>query len=474
MHDSRQQYDAIVIGSGPNGLAAAITIAQAGRSVLVLEGQDSIGGGTRSIELTRKGFLHDICSAVHPMGVSSPFFRSLPLASHGLEWIEPTIAMAHPLDDGSAVALDHSIEKTAQNLRPDAERYTRLMNKLVADWPRVEPFALGITRFPAHPIAAAHFGALTLRSASGLARSQFQAAPARALFAGLAGHSIVPLEYAASAAIGLVIGMAAHRTGWPFVRGGSGRLAEALAAYLESLGGEIVTGTPVSSLDELPPARIILCDVTPRQLVSIAGARLPAAFRHQLERFRYGPGACKVDWALDAPIPWKAEACRHAGTIHLGGTLEEIAASERACWANQTSERPFVILTQPTLFDPSRAPEGKHIAWAYCHVPHGSRVDMTLHIEAQVERFAPGFRDRILARHTIVAAEMAHHNPNLVGGDIGGGAVDLRQMFLRPTRRLYRTPVRNLYLCSSSTPPGPGVHGMCGHLAARAALRDNS
>jgi len=469
-----QQYDAIVIGSGPNGLAAAITVAQSGRSVLVLEGNDAIGGGTRSAELTRPGFIHDVCSTVYPMAVASPFFRSLPLAAHGLEWIEPPVPLVHPLDDGSAVVLDHNVEQTAQNLGPDAERYIRMMAPLVANWPKLESFALGSSRFPSHPIAMARFGLLAMRSASGLARKRFRDTRARALFAGLAAHSILPLEQTASAAVGLVLAITAHQGGWPFVRGGSRSLASALASYLQSLHGEIVTGFTVRSLEELPPAGLILCDLTPRQLVKIARSRLPAGFRRRLERYRYGPGVCKVDWALDGPIPWKAEACHRAGTIHLGGTLEEIAASERAAWAGGTGEKPFIILTQPTLFDPARAPAGKHIAWGYCHVPNGSRVDMAARMEEQIERFAPGFRSRVLARNVIVAAEMERHNPNLVGGDIGGGAVDLRQLFFRPTRKLYRTPARGLYLCSSSTPPGPGVHGMCGYLAACAALRDTA
>jgi phytoene dehydrogenase-like protein len=474
VHQLRQRYDAIVIGSGPNGLAAAITVAQSGRSVLVLERADAIGGGTRSAELTLPGFIHDVCSTVHPMAVASPFFRSLPLAAHGLEWIEPHVPLAHPLDDGSAIVLDHSIEQTAQNLEPDCERYNRLMAPLVANWPSLEPFTFGSARFPSHPIVMARFGLLALRSASGLARKHFRGARARALFAGLAAHSILPLEETASAAVGLVLGIGAHRGGWPFARGGSRSIATALTSYLRSLHGEAVTGFTVRSLGELPPTGLILCDMTPRQLLQIAGSRLPAGFRRQLERYRYGPGVCKVDWALNGPIPWTAEVCRRAGTIHVGGTLEEIAASERTAWTGCAVEKPFVIVTQPTLFDPARAPAGKHIAWGYCHVPNGSRVDMAARIEDQIERFAPGFRSRILARNVVVAAEMELHNPNLVGGDIGGGAVDLRQLFFRPTHKLYRTPAHGLYLCSSSTPPGPGVHGMCGHLAARAALRDTA
>jgi phytoene dehydrogenase-like protein len=470
----RDRYDAIVIGSGPNGLAAAITIAQAGRSALVVEAQDSVGGGTHSAELTLPGFVHDVCSAVHPMGISSPFFRSLPLREHGLDWIEPAIPMAHPLDDGSAVTLEHSLAQTAAGLGEDEERYAKLFAPLVANWPKIEPLALGPIGIPAHPFAAARFGLVALRSAAGLARDYFRGERARALFAGLAAHSILPLERMPSAAIGLVIGLAAHRDGWPFVRGGSQRIADALASYLRSLGGEVVTGFPVRSLDDLPAAGVILGDVTPRQMVAIAGSRFPEGFRRRLERYRYGPGSCKIDWALEGPIPWRAEPCRRAGTVHVGGTFGEIAGAERAAWTREASDKPFVLMAQPTVFDPTRAPSGKHVAWGYCHVPNGSDVDMSECVERQIERFAPGFRNLILKRSVITAARMHLHNANLVGGDIGGGAVDLRQFFLRPTHRFYRTPAKGIYFCSSSTPPGPGVHGMCGHMAARTALRDTA
>ncbi len=469
---SRRGYDAVVIGSGPNGLAAAITVAQTGRSVLVVEGQETIGGGMRSAELTLPGFLHDVCSAVHPMGIASPFFRTLPLAEHGLEWIQPTLPLAHPLDDGTAVIVDRSIEKTAANLGEDGKRYAALMAPLVSDWPKLDSFLLGPLSFPAHPIAAARFGLHALRSASGIARSSFRGARARALFAGIAAHSMLPLEQMPSGAFGLVLEITAHAVGWPIARGGSQSLANALASYLRSFGGEIVTGMPVESLEQLPPARVVLCEVSPRQLLGIAGSRFPAGFRRKLERYRYGPGACKVDWALDGPIPWKAEECRRAGTVHLGGTLEEIEESERAAWRGAPAEKPFVLLAQPTLFDPTRAPAGKHIAWAYCHVPNGSNVDMTERIENQIERFAPGFRDRILKRSVRTAVNIELYNPNMAGGDINGGSPELSQLFLRPTWRMYRTPTKGVYICSASTPPGGGVHGMCGHLAARAALRD--
>ena len=472
MVGSKGKYDAIVIGAGPNGLAAAIMIVQAGHSVLVVEGADVVGGGTRSQELTLPGFTHDICSAVHPLGVGSPFFRALPLARHGLSWIHPSAPLAHPLDDGSAVLLERSIEETAANLREAQDPYVRLFAPLVRDWPRLESLLLGISLFPHHPMAAANFGFRAMRSAIGFAHSAFQSERGQALFAGLAAHAILPLERVPTAAFGIMFSVLAHAAGWPFAQGGSQSIANALCSHLESLGGEVVTGQRVHSLDDLPEARAILCDLTPRQLLGIGSNRLPARYRTELRQYRYGPGVCKVDWALSQAIPWRAGQCARAGTVHLGGTIAEIAESERAPWRGEHAARPFVILAQPTLFDHSRAPAGKHIAWAYCHVPNGSLTDMSEQIEMQVERFAPGFRSSILKRNVIVAAQMETHNPNLVGGDVNGGAADLRQLLLRPTWRRYRTPARGLYLCSASTPPGGGVHGLCGYLAARAALRD--
>ncbi|HLW82035.1 MAG TPA: NAD(P)/FAD-dependent oxidoreductase [Candidatus Acidoferrales bacterium] len=468
----KRQYDAVVVGSGPNGLAAAIAVSQAGLSVLVIEGRETIGGGTRTEELTLPGFAHDVCSAVHPMALISPFFRALPLAEHGLQWVQPETPLAHPLDDGTAVAVARSVEITAENLGEDAGAYRKLMAPIVAAWAQLEPILFGYSMIPKKPAAAARFGLQAMRSASGLARAKFRGERARAVFAGNAAHSILPLENAPSAAFGLVLGASAHVAGWPFARGGSQKITDALASYFRSLGGEIVTGKMIQSLDELPQSRIILCDVTPKQLVRMAGDRLPSGFRAELERFRYGPGVCKMDWALDAPIPWKAEACKRAGTVHVGGTLEEIEGSERAPWRGEICEKPFVLVAQPTLFDASRAPAGKHIAWAYCHVPNGSNADMSGRIEAQIERFAPGFRERILKRSVMTTAQLEARNPNLIGGDITGGASDLRQFYLRPTWRGYRTPAKGLYLCSASTFPGGGVHGICGHLAARAALRD--
>jgi phytoene dehydrogenase-like protein len=470
MSTSQSRYDAVVIGSGPNGLAAAITIAQAGHSVLVLEGQPNIGGGTRSADLTLPGFKHDVCSAVHPMGLLSPFFRTLPLAEHGLEWIHPEVPLAHPLDDGSAVLLERSLERTAGNLGGDGQRYLNVMQPLISNWPKLEPLLLGPPSLPRHPLAAARFGLQAMRSACGFAKSAFREQRTRALFAGVAAHSILPLERMPSAAFGLVLAAVGHMIGWPIARGGSASISNALASYLQSLGGKILVNSMVESLEQLPPARVVLCDVTPRQLLRIAGSRLPAGFRRKLSQYRYGPGVCKVDWALDSPIPWSVEACARAGTVHLGGTLEEIAMSERAPWRGEIARQPFVLLAQPTLFDATRAPSGKHIAWAYCHVPNGSSIDASERIEMQVERFAPGFRSRILKRSVMLTADLERGNPNLVGGDISGGTADLDQFFFRPTKRLYRTPATNIYICSSSTPPGGGVHGLCGHFAAQLAL----
>lgn len=465
-----RSYDAVVIGSGPNGLAAAITLLRAGRSVLVVEANETPGGGARSAELTLPGFVHDVCSAVHPLAANSPFFRTLPLEQHSLEWIHPPAPLAHPLDDGTAVILERSIEATSETLGADEDAYRKLMSPLVRDWPRLEPALLAPLKLPRHPLTLARFGWRALRSAKGLAGSLFKDERARALFAGLAAHSMLPLENTATAAFGLVLGITGHAVGWPAPRGGSQKITDALVAYFKSLGGEVVVGRRVESVDEFPQARVVLCDLTPRGLLRVAGHRLPASYRRRLGRYRYGPGAFKLDWALDGPVPWRAKECLRAGTVHLGGTLDEIAASERAAWKGEHAEKPFVLLAQPSLFDPTRAPEGKHTVWAYCHVPNGSDVDMTERIEKQIERFAPGFRDRVLARSVMPPSELERRNANLVGGDINGGAQDIRQLFVRPTLRLYSTPDKRLYICSSSTPPGGGVHGMCGYHAARAAL----
>ena len=464
-----------MVGSGPNGLAVAITLARAGRSVLVLEAAGTVGGGVRSAELTLPGFLHDVCSAVHPLAASSPCFRELPLADHGLELVHPAAPLAHPLDDGTAVMLERSVDETAAGLGRDAEAYQKLMAPLVERGDQLEPFLLGPGPFPRHPLAAARFAVLGLRSAVGLA-SRFEGERARALFAGLAAHSMLNLYRMPTASFGLVLALLAHRHGWPVVRGGSQKLADALGSYLRSLGGEIETGRHVDSLDELPPSDLTMLDVTPRQVLRIAGHRLPGRYLRALRRYRYGPGVFKVDWALDGPVPWRAEECLRAGTVHLGGTLEEIAASEDAVWRGEAPERPYVLAAQQSLFDETRAPDGKHTLWAYCHVPNGSRVDMTERIEAQVERFAPGFREQILDRSVRGPAEIERENENYVGGDINGGVQDLRQLYTRPAIRLnpYSTPIEGAYICSSSTPPGGGVHGLCGYYAARSALAKSS
>jgi phytoene dehydrogenase-like protein len=468
------RYDAVIVGSGPNGLAAAITLAQAGRSVLVLEAETEIGGGTRTAEVTLPGFQHDLCSAIHPLGVGSPFFRKLPLQEFGLEWIYPAIELAHPLDDGRAATLCRSIQATSEGLGPDADAYQRLIAPLAQDWEKIlEEFLGPLPLPPRHPLVAARFGLLALRPASSLAKSWLKAPLGRALFAGMAAHAIQPLERPMTSAIGLVMDILGHSVGWPLPRGGSQQIAFALAGYLRSLGGEIQTGTRVTSLKELPPSRAVLLDLTPRQFLQIAGEDLPPGYRRQLQSFRYGPGVFKVDYALNAPIPWKSPACRQAATVHVGGHFEEVTRSERAVWRGEHPEQPFVLLAQQSLFDPSRAPQGRHTAWAYCHVPNGSTVDMYERITNQIERFAPGFRDCILAHADKNTAEMEAYNPNYVGGDINGGVLDLMQLFTRPAWRLvpYSTPLKGVFLCSSSTPPAGGVHGMCGYHSARAALR---
>jgi phytoene dehydrogenase-like protein len=470
----QSRYDAVIVGAGPNGLAAAITLARRGLGVLVVEAAATVGGGTRTKELTRPGFRHDVCAAVHPLGLASPFFQTVPLARYGVEWIQPPAPLAHPLDDGTAVVLERSVAATAAGLGRDGAAYRRLMAPLARDGAAIIAGILGPLRLVPRPLALARFGLPALLSARLLAASLFRDAPAQTLFAGMAAHGMLPLEAPPSASFGLVLGLLGHAVGWPLPRGGSQRIADALAAYLCALGGKIVTGERVASLAQLPPARAVLCDVTPRQLLQIAGERLPVGYRRRLGRFRYGPGVFKIDWALEGPIPWRAPECGRAATVHVGGTLAEVAAGERMVAQGRHPDRPYVLLVQPSLFDPTRAPAGGHTAWAYCHVPHGSEVDMTERIEAQIERFAPGFRDRILGRHVMGPRAMECYNPNYVGGDINGGRADLRQLFTRPTPSLnpYATPVQGLYLCSSSTPPGGGVHGMCGYWAAQAALRD--
>jgi len=467
---------ATIIGSGPNGLAAAIELARAGCAVTVREAAEVIGGGTRTEELTLPGFLHDVCSAIHPLALASPFFRSLPLDAHGLELIQPPVSLAHPFDDGTAVLFGKSIEETGETFKNarDAAAYRRLMKPLVDDWERLMPDLLAPLGFPRHPILFARFGLRAMRSAQGLAKSHFEGARARGFFAGLAAHSMLSLDEVFTASFGLVLGITGHAVGWAIPRGGSQKIADALASYLRVLDGEIIVGAPVESIDEvLTPDNVVLCDLAPRGLLKIAGHLLPDNYRRKLERFRYGAAAFKIDWALDKPIPWTAKECLRAGTVHLGCTLEEIAVSESAPALGTHPEKPYVLVAQQSLFDSTRAPEGKHTGWAYCHVPNNSTFDMTERIENQIERFAPGFRDCILARSVMPPLKLEQHNANLVGGNISGGSADIRQLFLRPTRHLYSTPARGLYICSSSTPPGGGVHGMCGYYAARAALKVN-
>jgi phytoene dehydrogenase-like protein len=464
--------DAVVIGTGPNGLSAAIVLAQAGCKVVVFEANHTVGGGARSAELTLPGFTHDICSAVHPFAIASPFWRSLPLAAHGLEWIDPPAMLGHPFDDGSALVVERSLDATIAALGRDGDAYRRTIGRVVQNWARLERAVLGPFDVPRHPFVLAQFGWQALQSAKGLATRAFEEQRTRAMFAGIAAHGMLPLDRLLTAGIGLALGAMCHVAGWQIPRGGAQNITNALVRHLQSLGGEVIADSRVTALDKLPPSKVILCDLSPKPLLSIAGRTLPTRYRQKLERYRYGPGVFKVDWALAAPIPWKAGACRRAGTLHLGGTLGEIASSENAAWEGKVDDRPFVLLSQPTLFDPSRAPMGKHVAWGYCHVPAASTVNMLDRVEQQIERFAPGFRDCVLARSVMTPADIEAHNANLVGGDIGAGVMDLRQYFTRPTWRNYSTPVRGLYICSAATPPGVGVHGMCGYYAARRALSD--
>ncbi|NPV05351.1 MAG: NAD(P)/FAD-dependent oxidoreductase [Syntrophaceae bacterium] len=470
MSFARDHYDAVVVGAGPNGLAAAITLTRRFRHVLLVEAADTVGGGARSAALTLPGFVHDVCSAVHPLALSSPFFRQLGLERLGLEWVHPEIPLAHAFEGGGALCLHRSLEETAEGLGPDGGAYRMLIGPFAQSHERLLGDVLKPLPLPAHPFLMARFGLKGLRTARGLAEAAFRQERTRALFAGLAAHAIIPLERAATAVFGILLAVLAHGVGWPVVRGGSQRLADALAECFRQAGGEIRTGLEVRSVADLPRAERYLFDVTPRQLLAIEGLGLSEGYRAKLSRFRYGPGVCKVDWALSGPIPWEADACRRAGTVHLGGSLGEIAASVRDAHEGRVCRAPYVVLAQQSLFDPTRAPAGCHTAWAYCHVPNGSPADMTETIEQRIERCAPGFRGLILARSSMPAPAMERHNANYVGGDINGGVQDLRQLYSRPVLSLfpYRTSNPKVYLCSSSTPPGGGVHGLCGHYAARA------
>ncbi len=465
--------EAIVIGAGPNGLAAAITLARAGIAVTVHEAADTPGGGTRTAELTRPGFHHDVCSAVHPLAAGSPFFRSVPLADHGCELVHPDVALVHPLDGGGAGVMHRSLDATVAANGADGEAWGSLFGPLVDRWGDVGDALLGpIVRPPRHPVSMARFGWHAVRSSSSVV-DRFETDELRGLFGGIAAHGFLPLDRPLSASFGLVLGGLAHVHGWPVVRGGSQKLADALVSYLEDLGGTVVTGSRVESLDELPSHRVLIADVTPHQLAGLAGDHIDGRTRRRLERFRYGPGACKIDYALSGPVPWANPEARRAGTVHVGGTFEEVAAAEAAVAAGQHAERPFVLVAQQSLVDPTRAPDGHHTLWAYCHVPNGSTLDVTDRITAQIERFAPGFRDVILDQHVTTAAAYEAYNPSFVGGDISAGSHGGTQLVLRPWPAVdpYRTPVDGVFLCSASTPPGGGVHGMCGVHAARSALR---
>lgn len=470
------EYDAVIVGAGPNGLTAAVTLAQAGRSVVVIEGADRIGGGTRTEELTLPGFHHDVCSAAHPLALGSPFLRTLPLEEHGLDWAQPEIPFAHALDPDRAVLVHRGIEETAAGLGADGPRYSKALRRLTELWPKLEDHLLGpVIRVPRHPLALARFGLAALPPASAAwtwASIRWREESTRALFAGCAAHSFLPLSRPLTSSFGWLMLVTAHRFGWPVAVGGSGSIADALASYLQHLGGEIRTGWMVRSLDELPTADMVLLDVTPTGFASIAGNRLSARYRRRAAGFRYGPGAFKVDMAVDRPIPWKNPDLARAGTVHIGGSAQAIADAEEATWAGHVAERPFILLSQQSVADPSRAPAGRHTVWAYAHVPHDSGVDYTAHITDRIEELAPGFRETVLATHSIGPREWPGRNPNYVGGDIAGGAHTLSQFVTRPfpQRNPYATPLDGVYLCSASTPPGAGTHGMCGHRAALAAL----
>jgi phytoene dehydrogenase-like protein len=466
--------DAVVVGAGPNGLTAASVLARAGLSVLVVEGSEHVGGGAQTQSLTLPGYAHDVCAAVHPLAAASPIFTQLPLHQFGLEWIEPPLALAHPFDDGPPAILAREFAETEATLDDDGPAYRALTDHLVRNWPSIGQDILSPPHWPRHPVSYARFGLRGLQPVARLVRGHFRGTRAQALVAGIGSHASQPLSRPGTAALALILAALAHRVGWPFARNGSRAIADALTKYLLHLGGRAETGRFIRSVSEVPRARVMLLDITPRQFLSIAGSAMPGGYRRALERFRYGPGVFKVDWALAGPVPWRSPEATRAGTLHLGGSFDEIAANENLVAHGAHPERPTVIAAQPSLFDESRAPSGHHTFWGYCHVPNGSDVDMLGRIEAQVERFAPGFRDTVIARHVMNTAQLEQHDPNLVGGDIGQGANTLRQLLFRPVvaRNPYRTPIAGVYLCSASTPPGGGVHGMCGYHAAKTALAD--
>jgi phytoene dehydrogenase-like protein len=470
---TRARYDVVVIGSGPNGLASAVATARAGLHTLVVEANAAPGGGMRTAALTAPGFLHDVCSSVHPLAAASPWFRQLALHEHGLQWIHPPAPVAHVLADGRVTMLERSLDDTAARLGGDGRAYRELLAPYVERFDAWLEMILAPLRPPAHPLLLAQFGLDAIHSMCVLARRRFRGEAAGALLAGIAAHAMIPLDSLASASFGLVLAIAGHAVGWPIARGGSRAIADALVGRLRQLGGELATETPITTFDQLPPARAYMFDVTPRQLLAIAGDRLPSRYRAQLARFRYGPGVFKMDWALRAPVPWTAPQLARTATVHLSGSVDELARAEHAVHHGTLPKRPFVLFVQPTLFDPSRAPPGMHVAWAYCHVPHASPIDASEAIESHIESFAPGFRDVILERATKNAIEIEQYNSNYVGGDINGGISDLRQLFFRPIASAdpYATPAPDIFICSSSTPPGGGVHGMCGYWAARSVLR---
>lgn len=474
MINSKNEYDAVIIGSGPNGLSAAVRLAKEGLKVIVLEAKPTIGGGTRTQELTEPGFLHDVCSAVHPTAAGSPFLNTLNLEQFGLEFIQPEIPYVHPLEDGDAAVAYRSLNKTIEHLGDDGKAYHKLFNEFVEHWEYLSEDIFGTLRFPKHPLLMARFGWYGLFSAKLLSNSLFKRAKTKALFAGCAAHSIVPLHKAFTASFGMVLGSSAHSVGWPLAKGGSASITTALAGLFKSLGGTIETNHPVASLADIPSSKTILFDLTPHQIAKIAEDELPNGYKNKLRNYTYGPGTFKMDWALSEPVPWKNEECKKAGTLHLGGTFHEIAASEEAIWNGEHHEKPYVLVSQPSIFDNTRAPEDKHTLWAYCHVPNGSEEDMTKIIEDQIERYAPGFRDTIISKHTMNANALQSYNANYVGGDINGGAQIVKQLFGRPVLKWdpYKIPVEGLYICSSSTPPGGGVHGMSGYHAAQSVLKN--